>query len=167
MTQPTINIESYLDTYEQLKQAVAGLTEQQLTENEGPGKWSVTEVLAHLVDHNIVVSFRIREILSGSEVRLPAFNQDNWVAGQAANAGRAADILEVFRSLLVYNSLLFHRLSAKEWEKMGLNAKGDPVKLSTSIQSFIHHVDTHIAQIERIKDVVAAPPAAAGTREQV
>lgn len=31
---------------------------------------SVTEVLAHLADHSIVVSFRIRDILAGTEVQL-------------------------------------------------------------------------------------------------
>ncbi|MBW7458947.1 DinB family protein [Paenibacillus sepulcri] len=159
MSQTTINIESYLETYEQLKQAVAGLTEEQLTEKEAPGKWSITEVLAHLADHNIVVSFRLREILAGSEARLPAFNQDNWVAGQTPNAGHASDILDVFHALLVYNSLLFRRLTAEDWEKTALNFKGDPVALSTIIQSFINHAGNHIAQIERIKSKVLLPQA--------
>ncbi|CAH1203659.1 hypothetical protein PAECIP111893_02027 [Paenibacillus plantiphilus] len=151
MSQLPVNIEQYLHTYEQLAQAVEGLTDEALKWKAAPNQWSVTEVLAHLADHNIVVSFRIREILSRSEARLPAFNQDPWVNGQRANEEDAADILNVFGALLHYNSLLFQRLSPDDWEKTGVNWKGDIVSLSAIIHAFIAHVQTHLAQIARIK----------------
>lgn len=151
MSQLPVNIELYLHTYEQLAQAVEGLTDEALKWKAAPNQWSVTEVLAHLADHNIVVSFRIREILSRSEARLPAFNQDPWVAGQRVNEENASDILNVYRALLHYNSLLFQRLSPDDWEKTGVNWKGDTVSLSTIIHAFIAHVQTHLAQIARIK----------------
>lgn len=90
-----VQIRDYLNTHEQLVQALEDLTEEQLKWKAGPASWSVTEVLAHLADHSIVVSFRIRDILAGTEVQLPVFNQDAWVSGQYANSGNAADSLEV------------------------------------------------------------------------
>lgn len=151
MSQLPVNIELYLQTHDQLSQAIEGLSDEALKWKPAPSQWSVTEVLTHLADHNIVVSFRIREILSGSEARLPAFSQDPWVAGQQANEGSVTDILNVFKALLHYNSLLFQRLSEEDWEKTGTNWKGDTVSLSAIIHSFIAHVQTHLAQIERIK----------------
>lgn len=151
MTQFIVNIETYLHTHEQLSQAIEGLTEEGLRWKAAPNQWSVTEVLAHLVDHSIIVSFRIREILSHSEVRLPAFNQDAWVAGQIANKGNAADNLKAFEALLQYNSLLFQRLSSEEWDQTGINAKGETVTLSAIVHAFIAHVQNHLAQIARIR----------------
>ncbi|MFC5402894.1 GNAT family N-acetyltransferase [Cohnella soli] len=149
--QATVNIESYLDSYESLRQAIEGWTEEQLHWKQAEGKWSAAEVLTHLADHNIVVSFRLREILAGSEARLPAFSQDDWVLGQKGNDGKVADILSFYRSLLLYNSLLFNRLTEADWEKTGVNFKGETVTAAAVVRAFIAHVHHHIAQIERIR----------------
>ncbi|TVX96441.1 DinB family protein [Cohnella terricola] len=150
MSQSPISIDSYLRTYDRLQKAIEGLTDAQLVWKPSEKQWSVTEVLTHLTDHNIVVSFRIREVLAGSEVRLPAFNQDFWVEGQRANAGRTSDILAAFQGLLLYNSLLFQRLTEADWNKTGVNFKGHTVTVAAIAQSFIDHVGHHIGQIERI-----------------
>ncbi|WP_310831920.1 DinB family protein [Paenibacillus pedocola] len=149
-------INDYQNTHQQLVQATDGLTEEQLRWKAEPASWSITEVLAHLADHSIVVSFRIRDILAGTTAQLPAFNQDAWVSGQHANQGSAADSLELFRSLLHYNSLLFGRLSVEDWEKSGINFKGETVRITDIIRSFTAHVQTHLNQIARIKQGAAS-----------
>ncbi|WP_138754083.1 DinB family protein [Paenibacillus sinopodophylli] len=151
MSQSTVDVQAYVQAYDQIEQEIEGLTEQQLKWKAAPESWSVTEVLAHLVDHSIVVSFRIREILSGSEVRLPLFNQDAWVAGQKANEGDAKDILIAARGFVNYNSLLFNRLTSEEWSKTGINFKGEPVAISAIVPAFVAHVQGHLGQIRRIK----------------
>ncbi|WP_028552898.1 DinB family protein [Paenibacillus sp. UNC451MF] len=151
MSQTVIDLAPYTRTLDQLKEAIEGLTEEQLKRKEAPGKWSVTEVLSHLADHSIVFSFRVRKVISESEVQLAAFQQDPWVSQSRANEGSASDILDVFGALLTYNSLLFKRLSAEDWQKSGVNVKGDTVTLESSFRAFIQHVQTHLGQIERIK----------------
>lgn len=146
-----VQISDFLRTYHQLVKSTAGLTEEQLKWKAEPASWSVTEVLTHLADHSIVVSFRIRDILAATTAQLPVFNQDAWVSGQYANSGNASDNLELFRSLLYYNSLLFERLSEEDWEKSGINFKGETVKISDIVYGFTAHVERHLGQIERIK----------------
>ncbi|MBH5317608.1 DinB family protein [Paenibacillus sp. GSMTC-2017] len=154
MSDVPVDIDLYVNTSQQLSQAIEGLTEEDLRWKGTPTQWSVTEVLAHLVDHSIIVSFRIKEILSGSEVRLPSFKQDEWVASQKSNEGKASELLHIFGALLHYNSLLFRRLELEDWAKTAINAKGDVVTLSDIIHAFISHVQTHLSQIARIKNGV-------------
>lgn len=149
MTQ--VNFEAFLKTHEQLASAIDGLSEEQTTWKPKPESWSVLEVLSHLVDHSLVISFRIRDILAGTEARLPAFNQDAWVSGQYANAGSVADVLQTFHALLLYNSLLLSRLDAADLEKTGVNAKGENVKITDIVEGFTRHVQRHLGQIDRIK----------------
>lgn len=155
MSLTKIDIRHYLAIYEQLKQAIEGLTEDELRWKEAPEKWSVTEVLSHLADHNLVVSFRIREILSGSTARLPGFSQDAWVSNTKANEGSVAEILRVYQALLSYNSELFGRLSEDDWQKSGVQVNGKTVRLADVVQAFIAHVQLHLAQIDRIKQALA------------
>ncbi|MFF2091072.1 DinB family protein [Paenibacillus sp. NPDC058174] len=152
MSNQPVDVQSYLNTHDQLQEAIAGLDEAQLKWKETPEKWSVTEVLTHLADHNIVVSFRIRDILADTKATLPAFNQDLWVSGQFGNQGAASDVLALFKALLVYNSLLFGRLSEADWQKTGINFKGDTVSIAAAVEGFTNHVQRHIGQIGRIKE---------------
>jgi uncharacterized damage-inducible protein DinB len=149
-------IQAFLDTYGQLAEAVAGLSGDELRWKEAPGKWSVTEVLAHLADHSIVTSFRVRAILAGSTARLPAFEQDPWVAGQKANEAGADDILAAYRALLHYNAQLFSRLTDEELAKTGVNARGESVSIADLIRGFVRHVHNHLGQIDRIKQAQRA-----------
>lgn len=152
MTQNQIDtlLHDYAVLREQLEQTIAGLNEDQLKWQAAPGVWSVTEVLSHLADHHIVVGFRIREILSGSDAQLPAFSQDEWVASSKANEGSVKDILAFYGAYLTYNLLLLKRLTPSEWERTGINFKGETVSVRDVIWGFIKHVHVHIAQIERI-----------------
>ncbi|WP_028538692.1 DinB family protein [Paenibacillus sp. J14] len=146
-----VNFEAFLNTHGQLVTAIDGLSEEQTTWKPKPESWSVLEVLTHLVDHSIVVSFRIRDILAGTEARLPAFNQDAWISGQYANAGKVSDVLQAFHALLLYNSLLLSRLDAADLEKTGVNAKGETVSIKDIVEGFTNHVQRHMGQIDRIK----------------
>lgn len=146
-----VNFEAFLNTHGQLVTAIDGLSEEQTTWKPKPESWSVLEVLTHLVDHSIVVSFRIRDILAGTEAQLPAFNQDAWVSGQYANAGKVSDVLQTFHALLLYNSLLLSRLDAEDLEKTGVNAKGETVSIKQIVEGFNNHVQRHLGQIDRIK----------------
>lgn len=146
-----VNFEAFLNTHGQLVTAIDGLSEEQTTWKPKPESWSVLEVLTHLVDHSIVVSFRIRDILAGTEAQLPAFNQDAWVSGQYANAGKVSDVLQTFHALLLYNSLLLSRLDAEDLEKTGVNAKGETVSIKQIVEGFTNHVQRHLGQIDRIK----------------
>ncbi|MFF2481923.1 DinB family protein [Paenibacillus sp. NPDC058071] len=151
MSQLPIDLQRYLDTHQDLTQAINGLNEEALKWKQAPNSWSVTEVLSHLADHNLIVSFRLRDILADTTAVLPAFDQDLWVSGAYANEGSAEDILHVFQALLVYNSLLFKRLTDADWVKTGVNKKGETVTVKQIVDSFSDHVHRHIGQIDRIK----------------
>jgi len=151
-----VDLEAFLNTHGQLVNAVQGLSEEQLKWKPAPTAWSVQEVVSHLVDHSFVISFRIRDILAGTTVQLPAFAQDAWVSGQHSNRGNLSDILDVFHAILEYNSLLIERLSDDELEKTGVNFKGETVSVKTIIQGFTRHVQGHLGQIERTKQAAVA-----------
>lgn len=148
-------IDDFLRSYDRLQLATEGLSVEELRWKPGPDKWSVTEVLTHVTDHQIVVAFRLREILSGSDVRLPAFSQDPWVSNQHANEANVSDILEAFRALLVYHAQLLLRLPDADWDKSAVNFKGETVTVQSVVRGFANHVRHHLGQIDRIRQAYA------------
>jgi len=148
----SVDLNEYLQLYERINQVVSDIPRDQLQWKKNETVWSITEVLTHLLDHAFVVNFRLREVLSGSSVQLPAFNQDEWVKGQYANEGNITELLETYRSVLQYNGQLLRRLKNDDWHKSGINPKNQEVTVEEIIQSFISHVYHHIKQIKRIAD---------------
>ncbi|MBJ6360552.1 DinB family protein [Paenibacillus sp. GCM10012307] len=151
MSKIPFDIQPYLNIHDQLHQAVEELTQQQLYWKEAPEKWSVVEVISHLADHHIVVTFRIRDLLADTSARLPGFEQDKWVSGQYANESKVEDYLALIAALIQYNSLLLARLRPEDWDKTALNAAGNEVSLRGIITSVANHVQSHLQQIDRIK----------------
>ena len=96
------------------------------------------------------------DILAGTSARLPVFNQDAWVSGQYSNQGDLSAVLEAFSGVLQYNAQLLQRLNEADWEKTGINAKGEIVSVRQIVNLFILHVAHHLGQIDRIKEQQAA-----------
>ncbi|MEK8128022.1 DinB family protein [Paenibacillus filicis] len=143
-------VSEYRGTSELIKQSIAGLSGQQLVWKPSPEKWSVKEILAHLVDSSLVHAVRVRKIAAEGTPPFVLYDQDAWVSSSRSNQAELADILATFDAVLAYNLLLYARLAPEDWERTGLN-NGQEVSLTELFQGFIRHVRIHLAQIERTK----------------
>jgi len=150
MSTLSIELSEFNQLYDLLSQKTFNLPKEKLHWKKNERSWSIVEVLTHLLDHALVVNFRLREVLAGSSVQLPAFNQDKWIAGQYANDGNSVDVLETYRVILYYNSQLLKRLTIDDWKKSGINPQNAIVTVEDIIKSFISHVHLHLKQIQRI-----------------
>lgn len=83
-------------TAKTLAKLIKPLSERQLSQRPDPGKWSIAEILAHLADSEIVLSWRMRLVICQSGALIQATDQDAW----ARTFGLSADRCEGFaRSL--------------------------------------------------------------------
>lgn len=107
-----------------------------------PGKWTLKEVVGHLVDTERVMSYRAFRVSRGDRTPLPGFDQDEYVA--AARFGRRslaelAHELEVLREASV---TLFRGLDPEEWERRG-SASGHPVSVRALACILLGHERLH------------------------
>src|SRR5258708_30085853 len=54
---------------------IKGKQKKQLSRRPAPGKWSVAEIMAHLADAEIAISWRLRQVLSSNGVPIEAYDQ--------------------------------------------------------------------------------------------
>ncbi|WP_159884614.1 DinB family protein [Paenibacillus puerhi] len=141
-------INEYRGTSDLIKQSIAGLAEEQLEWKPSPDKWSVKEIISHLVDSSLVHAVRIRKIAAERTPPFLLYEQDAWVSSARANEAALSHILGAFDAILAYNLLWYQRLAPQDWQLTGIN-NGNEVSLAELFQSFIRHVHIHVAQIER------------------
>ena len=133
---------------------VATMTPEQLKTREGPGKWSIAQVLRHLADTDVVWGWRMRLILAQDRPTITGFDQDLWAdCLDYANAD-ANESLEVFAVLRRDNLRLINRATPADLERVGVHAERGEESAGYLIRLYAGHDLLHLAQIERIKKAV-------------
>ncbi|WP_426445952.1 DinB family protein [Paenibacillus sp. S-38] len=160
MSHTAIDLNEFKGSLSRIEASVEGLTEAQLSWKPAPEKWSIKEVVAHLADHLVVTTFRIRQIVSEEVPQVPAFDQDAWVAGILANDVPLQELLDTYRVLLDVNLPILKRLTPEQWSRTAVNPRGKTVTLVELLEGFIKHIGTHQGQIERNKQAFVQAAAA-------
>src|SRR4029434_9231365 len=86
-------------THDALRQAVAGLSEVELSAPEAPGKWSIRQVVRHLADTEIVWGWRLRLVLAQDRPTITGFDQDAWAERLRYDAAPVDEALAEFAAL--------------------------------------------------------------------
>lgn len=76
-----------------------------------PGKWTLKEVLGHLIDDERIFAYRALCVARGDERPLPGFDENEYVAGANFEQRTLADLLAEYRSVRQASIALFASLS--------------------------------------------------------
>jgi hypothetical protein len=87
-----------------------------------PGKWTLKEVVGHLVDAEWVFTVRALHFARGDTQPLPGMDQEEFAA-RASFAQPLPVLVEQLRSLRAASVLFFEALTDAEWNRTG-NASG-------------------------------------------
>ena len=104
------------DTPRKLGRLIGRASAAKLRKRPAPGKWSAAEILAHLADCEIVMGWRMRQILGAPGTPIQPFDQDAWAAAGHYEKRDARKSLEQFRSAREANLALLKSLSPEQWK---------------------------------------------------
>jgi hypothetical protein len=133
-----------------LKRLVHGKPAAKLRKRPAPGKWSASEILAHLGDAELATSWRIRQILSAPGTPLQAYDQDAWAATGRYEKRDARKSLELFRVLREANLALLKSLTPAQRKLHGLHAERGIETIEHITRMMAGHDLNHLAQVERL-----------------
>jgi len=138
------------ETARKLQKLVKPLNKKQLSTRPEPGKWSITEILAHLADAEIVGSWRMRLVIGSNGVPIQAFDQDVWAQTFDYPRRDPKVSLETFRVLRENNLRMLKALPKNLWENHGMHSERGKETLAHIVRMFAGHDLNHLAQVERI-----------------
>ncbi|MFT7588002.1 MAG: hypothetical protein ACI959_000208 [Limisphaerales bacterium] len=104
------------------------------------GKWTINELIQHIIDTERVFAFRALHFSREDQNPLQGFDQDNWVTASDPSHRSLKSLIEEL--IIVRNSTicLFENLNPKQWSSKGL-ASGQTV--TTNALAFIIAGHTH------------------------
>ena len=98
------------------------------------GKWSVAEVLVHLMDAERVFQYRALRFARNDRTELKGFDQDAYVPESSANSRNKKDIEEEFVAIRKSSLKLFGSLGAEELSRSG---KANGTSMSVRALGFV------------------------------
>lgn len=96
------------------------LSEEEAEHRYAPGKWSLKEVVGHLIDTEWIFAYRALCFARGEQQALPGYDQDAYVEGADFDERSVDDLATEYRAVREATLLLFRSLSAEAWSRRGI-----------------------------------------------
>lgn len=97
------------------------LSEAQGDLRYAPGKWSVKEVIGHLVDTERIFAYRALRFARNDATPLPGFDENSYVDNASFGARSLADLADEFELVRKSNLYLFKNLDGESSARHGLS----------------------------------------------
>jgi hypothetical protein len=137
-------------TAKKLERLIKGVPAGKLRKRPAADKWSVSEIVAHLADAEIVGGFRMRLILGAPGTPVAAFDQDSWVTSGHYEKRDPRKSAEQFRVIREANLALLKSLTPEQWKHYGMHSERGQETIEHIVRMFAGHDLNHLQQIERI-----------------
>lgn len=132
---------------EQTMALLGGVPESKGGHAYAPGKWTLKEVVGHMVDAERVFSYRALRIARGDTMPLHGFDEKAWVPNAGFNSRTLADLLGELRVVRASTLALLRHLPPESVTRLG-TASEKPVSVRALAWIIAGHERHHLGIIK-------------------
>jgi uncharacterized damage-inducible protein DinB len=129
---------------ETFSQYIRSIPDEKANFAYAPGKWTVKEVIGHVIDTERIMAYRALRIARGDQTPLAGFEQDDYAARGHFSTRALADLAMEFETLRRANLALFDSFDQAMLLERG-TASGHPVSVRALLYIIAGHALHHHA----------------------
>jgi DinB superfamily len=133
-----------------LAKLLKGVSAAKARKRPAPDKWSISEIVAHISDTELVGGYRIRAILGQPGTPITGFDQDAWVKALHYDKRDLKKSFTQYCALREANLALLKSLTPEQWKHSGMHNERGEESVEMIARMFSGHDINHFEQIERI-----------------
>ena len=137
-----------IDHYEhgglKLKQAIVGLLAEDLDAYPVAGAWSIRQIVAHLVDSELVYADRMKRVIAEDRPSLLAFDENAWIDRLGSQAMPVEEAVNLFAANRQWMTRVLRRCTEADFARVGVHSEAGPQTLAEIVTRIAHHVDHHL-----------------------
>ncbi|MGC2238906.1 MAG: DinB family protein [Pyrinomonadaceae bacterium] len=107
------------------------------------GKWTIKELLGHLIDTEKIFAYRALRIARADKTPIEGFEQDGYIENGNFNSRNLSDLTEEFMLLRRTNLYFFKNMDDEAWRRTG-TASGFPFSVRALAYISAGHVRHHL-----------------------
>ncbi len=123
------------------------VSETQADSRYAPGKWSIKEVVGHIIDTERIFAYRALRFAWGDRTPLPGFEQDDYVRFGSLAECKLSDLAREFEFVRQGSLCLFRRLNDEAWQRHGM-ASDEEVSVRALAYIIAGHELHHVGILE-------------------
>ncbi len=135
--------QQHMDTIDLL----TSLDDETLNTAYAPGKWTILDILVHLMDVERVFAFRALCFSRNDKTPLPGFDEDSYAANSEASGKKVLNLIKEFSLIRSCTIEMFRGFSQTQLSRVG-NANGYDAKVSALAYVICGHEIHHRNVIE-------------------
>lgn len=128
------------ENFDSVKLFVYSLPPEKLLHRYQPGKWSIKEILVHIVDDERIFSYRALRFARGEQQNLIGFDQDRYAFYSQADSRSLESIFEEYKAVRQATIALFQGLPEDSFDRMG---HGTGTFNDATVRALVYHIAGH------------------------
>lgn len=137
--------------------AIEGLTKQDLLAVPVPGKWSIQQLIVHLMDSHVTAAWRMRKIIAEENPLITAYDESRFVERLQYDATDAKMAAEIFRLVQRMTADVLRALPDDAFKRTGIHTENGKVTLESMLNGYIGHVDHHMKFLRDKRKALGKP----------
>ena len=137
-------IEDYVAGIQTVRQAVAGMSKEQLLARPVPGKWSTLEVVCHLADFEPILADRMKRVIAEEKPALIGADETRFAASLAYHQRELDEELSIIENTRRQLARILHTLPAEALSRVGVHNERGPRTLDQLLTTATNHIPHHV-----------------------
>jgi len=108
------------DNFIAAKNFILSIPEEKLLSRYAPGKWTIKEILVHIIDDERIYAYRALCFARSEKKELPGFEQDDYTIYSGANERTIQSIMEEYETVRYSTIALYNGLPDESLIRYGI-----------------------------------------------
>ena len=149
-------LQQFENGFKQVEAALRGVPEEVLRRKPSENKWSMMEIVAHLVFTEQFFLLRYGAMAYSERPTLVMFDNDEWTNTLKSNEQNLAEALKEWKRLRADTLTLLRALPQSAWQRTGIHPKRGEMTIESLAQLHSGHDERHAAQVRALRQRVRA-----------
>jgi len=144
-------IRQYVAAADEVRAAVAGLTDDQLDRSpeDEPGGWTARQIVHHLADSEMTSAIRLRRLLCEDRPVIAAYDEEEFARRLHYDTRPIGPSLAALAAARATTAQLLERLTEEDWARSGTHSDSGPYGVEDWLRIYAAHGHDHADQIRR------------------
>ena len=129
---------------EKLALAIRGLTREDMTCIPIPGKWSIQQVVIHLMDSDLIATDRMKRTIAEDKPTLIGYDETKFIQNLFPDEQSAEDAVKIFDLNRRLFAKVLRKVPASAWDRVGMHNERGPTTLGKQLEYYVKHLDHHL-----------------------
>lgn len=150
-------IEHYARGGQQMRDAFAGLSRDDLLSEPVPGTWSLQQIAVHLLDSDLIGTDRMKRIAAMPTPLLIGYDETAVSKLPGANSFDIGQVCDMFDRNRQFTATILRALPDESFLRWGVHNEIGRVSLGEMVAKYIHHLEGHLAFVATKRRILGKP----------